>query len=165
MAGERLMGWVSNLQEPKRTNTFELLLSEELRLTCNSVSIPSIDLEQVEIHRMHNKYLVSGSKVSYGEVTVKFYDFVDNTAANALKEWHRQIYDIDTSLMGYPKDYKRDITILMYGPDHSVVESWLLKGAWPKSITRPQGLDWTNGTGIIEVSVNIVIDEAKLILS
>lgn len=162
---ERLMGWVSNLQEPKRVNRFELLLTDELRLTCNSCSIPSIDIDAVDVHRMHNKYKVAASKVSYGDVTVKFYDFVDNTAANALKEWHRQVYDLDTSLMGYPKDYKRDITLLMYGPDHSVVESWLLKGAWPKSITRPSNLDWSNQTGLIELNVVLSIDEAKLVLA
>jgi len=66
--------------------------------------------------------------------------------------------------MGYPKEYKRDLTLLMYGPDHSVVESWLFKGAWPKDISRA-GLDWTSENGIQEVTLSLCIDEAKLILS
>lgn len=162
---ERLMGWVSNMQEPKRQTRFELLLEDTLRLTCNQVSFPSFNIDPVEIHRMHNKYKVAGAKISYGDVTLKFFDYVDNQAASALQEWHRQIYDISTSLMGYPKDYKRDLTLLMYGPDDSVVESWLLRGAWPKDITRPQGLDWSQGGGIIEVSLVLSIDEAKIVLS
>lgn len=159
------MGWVSNLQEPKRQNRYELLLDDSLRLTCNTCSIPSIDVESVDVHRMHNKYRVAGSKVTYGDVELKFYDFVDNLAANSIKEWHRQVYDINTSLMGYPQGYKRDITLLMYGPDHSVVESWLFKGAWPKSLKRSAGLDWSNSTGLIEINLTLTIDEAQLTLS
>ena len=165
MTSMRTMGWISPLNEPKRQNRFELLLEDSLRLTCNSVSIPEISVDKVEIHRMHNKYRVAGSKVEYGEVTLKFYDFIDNGAANALKEWHRQVYDIDTSLMGFPVEYKRDLTLLMYGPDNSVVESWLFSGAWPNRLSRSSGLDWTQATGVIEISVSLTIDEAKLILS
>jgi len=164
MAEQRVMGWVSPLQEPKRLNRFELLLSDNLRLTCNSCTLPNISLDPVEIHRMHNKYKISGSKVSYGDVTLKFYDFVDNSAANELDAWHKSVYNLETSLMGFPKDYKRDLTLLMYGPDHSVVESWLFKGAWPREITRP-GLDWKDSQGVIEVTLNLCIDEARLLLS
>lgn len=164
MAEQRLMGWVNPFQEPKRLNRFELLLSDDLRLTCNSCSLPNITLEPVEIHRMHNKYKVSGSKVTYGDVTLKFYDFVDNSAANALDSWHKSIYNLENSLMGYPKDYKRNLTLLMYGPDHSIVESWLFVGAWPKDISRPV-LDWTNSNGVIEVTLSLSIDEARLVLS
>ena len=159
------MGWVSNLQEPKRQNRYELLLDDSLRLTCNSCSIPSIDVEPVDVHRMHNKYRVAGSKVTYGDVSLKFYDFVDNLAATSIKEWHREVYDINTSLMGYPKSYKRDLTLLMYGPDHAVVESWVFKGAWPKSLKRASGLDWSNSNGIIEIQLDLTIDEAQLTLS
>lgn len=164
MAEQRLMGWVNPLQEPKRKNRFELLLSDDLRLTCNSCSLPNITLQPVDIHRMHNKYKVSGAKVEYGDVTLKFYDFVDNSAANAIDAWHRSIYNIDNSLMGYPKDYKRNLTLLMYGPDNSIVESWLFVGAWPKDMQRPT-LEWQDGQGIIEVTLQLSIDEAKLVLS
>ena len=74
----RLMGWQSNTQEPKRLNRYELLLDDDLRLACKSVSMPTISVQQVEINRMHNKYKVSGSQVTYGDVTLIFYDFVDN---------------------------------------------------------------------------------------
>jgi hypothetical protein len=161
---ERLMGWTNNLAEPKRTNRFELLLDDDLRLTCHSVSLPSIKVESVEINRMHNKYFVAGSKVTYDEVKLEFYDFIDNKAASALKAWYAKIYDQGTSLMGYPADYKKDLTLLIYGPDHSVVESWLFVGSWPKDMTRP-GLDWKEGGGTINITVNLVIDEAKLVLS
>jgi hypothetical protein len=158
------MGWVNNLAEPKRTNRFELLLEDDLRLTCHTVSIPGIKVEQVEINRMHNKYYVAGSKVEYDDVTLEFYDFIDNKAANALKDWYAKVYDQGTSLMGYPKDYKKDLTLLIYGPDHSVVESWLLVGAWIKDLKRP-GLNWKDGTGTINITATLRIDEAKLTLS
>ena len=161
---ERLMGWVSNVQEPKRLNRYELLLEDELRLTCKAVDMPKVEVQNVDVHRMHNLYKVAGSKVTYDDINITFYDFVDNKAATRLEEWHKQVYDLSTSLMGFPAEYKRNLTLLIYGPDHSVVESWLLVGAWPKSFTR-QGLDWTKGDGTQEVQVNLSIDEAKLILS
>ena len=164
MCSERLMGWVSNLMEPKRLNRYELLLEDDLRLTCKSVTIPTITVDKVEIHRMHNLYKVAGSKVQYTDVDVTFYDFVDNKAATRLEEWHKQVYDLGTSLMGFPSEYKRNLTLLIYGPDHSVVESWLLVGCWPSSFTR-QGLDWTKGDGVQEVAVKLFVDEAQLILS
>ena len=159
---ERLMGWVSNVQEPKRLNRYELLLEDDLRLTCKGVDMPSIGVDQVEIHRMHNKYKVAGSKVTYGEIKLTFYDFVDNKAGKKLDEWHKQVYDINTSLMGFPAQYKRNLTLLMYGPDHSVVESWLFIGAWPKDITR-KGLAWEQSQDGQEVTLTLSIDEAKLI--
>ena len=161
---ERLMGWTNNLAEPKRTNRFELLLTDDLRLTCHSVSIPSISVDKVEIDRMHEKYYVAGSKVTYGEVKLSFYDFVDNKAAAALLAWYTKIYDQGTSLMGYPQDYKQDLTLLVYGPDHSVVESWLLVGAWPTTYNRPN-MDWKEGTGVRSIEVDLRIDQAKLTLS
>ena len=162
---ETLMGWVSNLQEPKRQNRYELLLDDSLRLTCNKCSMPSIETGEQEIHRMHTKYKVSGSKVTYTDIEVSFYDFVDNLASNSIKAWYTQVFDQSTTLMGYPQGYKRDITLLMYGPDHSVVESWLFKGAFPKSLKRSNGLDWSQGQGIIEINLTLSIDAAILTLS
>lgn len=158
------MGWVSNLQEPKRLNRYELILEDELRLSCKSVTLPNIAVESVDIHRMHNKYRVAGSKVTYGDVNLVFYDFVDNKASQKLLEWHKQVYSIDTSLMGFPAQYKRNLTLLEYGPDHSVVESWIFVGAWPKDISRA-GLKWDDSQGVQELTVVLTIDEAKLILS
>ena len=160
---ERLMGWVSNTQEPKRLNRYELLLDDELRLTCKSASMPKVSVDQVDIHRMHNLYKVAGSKVTYGDITLNFYDFVDNKAGRKLDDWHKQVYNIDNSLMGFPAQYKRNITLLMYGPDHSVVESWLLVGAWPKDISR-KDLNWESKDPQ-EVTLVLAVDEAKLILS
>lgn len=164
MASERLMGWTNNVQEPKRLNRYEVLLDDELRLTCKSVTIPTRTVEPVEIHRMHNKYKVAGSKVSYDTVTLIFQDFVDNKSAKKLDEWHQQVYNLGTSLMGFPAQYKKNITVLVYGPDHSVVESWLLVGAWPSSISR-EGLKWDDASGVQSVTVTLNIDEAKLVLS
>ena len=161
---EKLMGWTNNLAEPKRTNRFELLLSDELRLTCHTVSIPAIKIGEVEINRMHEKYYVAASKVEYEPVKLSFYDFVDNQASKALLAWYNTIYDRGTSLMGYPAQYKRDLTMLVYGPDHSVVESWLFVGCWPMDLTYGQ-MDWKTGTEVRNVEVNLRIDQAKLTLS
>ena len=160
----RLMGWVTPMQEPKRKNRFEVLLENDLRLAAFSIGLPKYNIEDVKIHRMHNLYKVAGSKVTYEDITIKFYDFVDNKAGRKLDDWHKQVYNINTSLMGFPAEYKRNLTILMYGPDNSVVESWLLVGAWPKTVSRPD-LDWSDAAGVIEVTLTLAIDEAKLILS
>ena len=161
---EKLMGWTNNLAEPKRKNRFELLLTNDLRLTCHTVSIPSISVDKVEIDRMHEKYYVAGSKVTYGDVKLGFYDFVDNAASKALQAWYNQIYSQQTSLMGYPKDYKQDLQLIVYGPDHAAVESWLLIGAWPTSLTFGE-MDWKDGTGIRDIAVDLRIDQAVLTLS
>ena len=160
----RLMGWNSNLEEPKRLNRFELLLEDDLRLACFSATMPKVAFEEVPIDRMHNVYKVSGSKVKYEDMTLKFYDFVDNLAGRAIENWHLQIYNLNTSLMGYPREYKRDISLLLYGPDHSILETWNLVGAWPSNFSRPD-LDWKSSTGIIEVTLTLKIDEAAIVLS
>lgn len=168
MAEARVMGWVDNMKEPKRTNRYEVIipdLDDDLRLSCNSITLPSIDVDQKEIHRMHNLYKVAGAKVKYADITVKFYDFVDNKVGKALDSWHRNVYNIDTSLMGFPVEYKKNIAIIMYGPDHSVVEQWLLVGAWPKSLKRSAGLDWKTEGDPIEVEMTLAIDEARIVLT
>lgn len=161
---EKMMGWVNNLAEPKRQNRFELLLEDSLRLTCHSVKIPGIKVQPVEIDRMHEKYYVAGAKVEYDPVQLDFYDFIDNQASKALQAWYTTIYSQGTSLMGYPANYKRDLTLLVYGPDHSVVESWLLVGAWPLDLAYGQ-MAWKSGQEIRNVTVNLRIDQAKLTLS
>lgn len=161
---EKVMGWVNNLQQPKATNRFELLLQDELRLTCHSATIPNVSVEEVPIDRMHEKYYVAGSKVTFEDVNLEFYDFVDNAASKAIQDWYTSIYDQGTSLMGYPANYKRDITMLVYGPDHSVIESWLFIGSWPTTLTYGK-MDWKEGTGVRNVSVKLRIDQAKLTLS
>lgn len=161
---EKLMGWINNLAEPKRLNRFELLMTDELRLTCHKVSIPGIKIAEVPIDRMHEIYYVAGSKVTYDAVKLEFYDFIDNQASKALHAWYSTIYDRGSSLMGYPANYKQDLTLLVYGPDHSVVESWLLVGAWPTDLAYGE-LDWKSGDGVRNVSVNLRIDQAKLTLS
>ena len=161
---ERLMGWTNNMAEPKRTNRFELLLEDDLRLTCHQVSIPSIKVTEVPIDRMHEKYYVASSKVEYDAVKLSFYDFVDNKAAKALLAWYAKVYEQGTSLMGYPADYKKDVTLLVYGPDHSIVESWLFVGAFPLDMVRG-GMDWKEGTTVRNIEVNLRIDQAKLTLS
>lgn len=160
----RVMGWANNMLEPKRTNRFELIIEDELRLTCHSVSLPAIKVDKVEIDRMHNKYYVAGSKVTYDPIKLEFYDFIDNQASGKLKEWYNTIYNQSTSLMGYPVNYKRDLSLVVYGPDQSIVETWNLIGAWPVDMTRP-GLNWKEGNAIINITVNLSIDEARLVLS
>ncbi|MCI4437812.1 MAG: hypothetical protein JHC33_13480 [Ignisphaera sp.] len=162
---ERLMGWTSNVQLPKALNRFEVLFSDDdLRLTCHSASIPTFTVGETPISRMHNVYKVAGAQIKFDKVDFKFYDFVDNKAGRKIDDWWKQVYDINTSLMGFPGQYKRNLTLLMYGPDHSVVESWLLVGCFPTSITR-QALDWKTGDQVQEVSLSVSIDEAKLVLS
>jgi hypothetical protein len=162
---ERLMGWTSNIQLPKALNRFEVLFSDDdLRLTCHSASVPTFTVGETPISRMHNVYKVAGAQIKFDKVDFKFYDFVDNKAGRKIDDWWKQVYDINTSLMGFPGQYKRNLTLLMYGPDHSVVESWLLVGCFPTSITR-QPLDWKTGDQVQEVSLSVSIDEAKLVLS
>ncbi len=159
-----LMGWVSNTQEPKRTNRYELLLTDNLRLTCKSVTIPTIQVEEVDIHRMHNYYKVAGSKIEYTDVTVVFYDFVDGLAETAVEAWHNSIYNVNTSLMGFPQSYKQNVTLLIYGPDQSVVESWVFVGAWPKSFAR-KPLNWEDKNGVQEITLTLLVDEVTITVS
>lgn len=159
------MGWTSNVQLPKALNRFEVLFSDDdLRLTCHSATIPNFTVGETPIARMHNVYKVAGAQIKFEKVDFKFYDFVDNKAGKKIDDWWKQVYNINTSLMGFPGQYKRNLTLLMYGPDHSVVESWLLVGCFPTSITR-QPLDWKTGDAVQEVSLSVSIDEAKLVLS
>jgi len=160
----QLMGWTDNTQEPKRLNRYEILLDDNLRLTCKSVTMPSMNVDQVDIHRMHTYYKVAGSKITYSDITVTFYDMVDNAAANSIEAWWTQVYNINTSLMGFASSYKKNLTLLIYGPDHSVVESWVLVGAWPKDLKR-KDLSWEDGKGNQEVTLTLLIDEAQVTLS
>ena len=160
----QLMGWTDNTQEPKRLNRYELLLTDNLRLTCHKCGIPKLNIDQVDIHRMHTYYKLAGSKINFDDISVTFYDFVDNAAATSVEAWWATIFNINTSLMGFASAYKQNVTLLMYGPDHSVVESWVLVGAWPKKYDR-KDLDWSDGKGTQEITLTLAYDEAQVTLS
>ena len=142
-------------------------MDDSLRLTCKNISMPKINLDKVEIHRMHNLYKVAGSKITYDDITCNFYDFVDNAAAKYIEAWHKQIYDISTSLMGYPggaNGYKKNLTVIVYTPDHATAETWTLVGAWPMNISRKE-LSWEDSNGHQEITLTLAIDEAQVVIS
>lgn len=159
------MGFTSNVQLPKALNRFEVLFADDdLRLTCHSVSLPTFTVGETPIARMHNIYKVAGSQIKFDKVELSFYDFVDNKAGKKIDDWWKQVYNINTSLMGFPGQYKRNVTVNVYAPDHNLIESWVLVGCFPTSISRAS-LDWKTAEGTQEVNLSLSIDEAKLVLT
>lgn len=70
-------------------------------------------------------------------ISMTFYETYDYKTTAWLREWHRLIFDPNTSIYGLPADYYRNIQVNMYGTESSsapVAELELI-GCWPTDIS------------------------------
>ena len=126
--------------EVKRQNRFYLIFpsdvgGDSLQASVVSSARPNFEVSEIELQHLNVRWWLSG-KPNWSAWTCDFYDYLtDNTLQQMLK-WYTKVYDIQTTKMSTPDNYKKDVVIQMLGPEleGDVVEQYKLFGAWPKTI-------------------------------
>jgi hypothetical protein len=99
-------------------------------------------------------------KAKWEPVTIKLYDPIVPSAAQAVMEWVRLSHESVTGRDGYSDFYKKDITFNTLGPVGDKVEEWTLKGAFIQATSMGE-MDW----GVddpVEISLTLEYDYAIL---
>jgi hypothetical protein len=124
--------------QPKRKNNWYVQLETPGQKTINTVAIKSTGLPggsftEVTIDYMNSKYYFPG-KWEWNTIQMTMRDFVGESTAQAIYDWHRHIFNPETGAQNMGGDVKRSISLNMTDPRGNVIETWELVGAWPQAV-------------------------------
>jgi hypothetical protein len=92
-------------------------ISESLELSLLSVSLPSNEMETVEISRFHDTVKHISKFSSIPDMEVSFYDYISGSASAIMSVWHGMVGDRRTGTISYKKEYILPLARLIeYGP-------------------------------------------------
>jgi hypothetical protein len=121
-----------------------------------------VKIEQAEVTLNHiNVQRKVKGKSTWSDVTMKLYDPITPSGAQAVMEWVRLHHESVTGRDGYSDFYKKDVTVNVLGPVGDVVSEWILKGAFIKDATF-DGYNWDTDAQAQSIGLTLAIDYAVL---
>lgn len=145
--------------EPKLQNRFIMYIEGVPAYLVKGAARPNINFNPITLDHINVKRKVKG-KGEWQDVTIKLYDPIVPSAAQAVMEWVRLSHESVTGRDGYSDFYKKDITFNVLGPLGDKVEEWTLKGAFITQ-TNFGEMDWANDA-FVEISLTLAYDLAVL---
>lgn len=138
--------------------------AQDLELSLLSVSLPSNEMETVEISRFHDTVKHISKFSSIADMEVSFYDYINGSASAIMSVWHGMVGDRRTGVISYKKEYILPLARLIeYGPtapgegdnpqklaEHAIIN------LYPKSINL--GEHSYEGAEVRKVQVTFSID-------
>lgn len=90
---------------------------DQLELSLLSVSLPSNEMETVEVSRFHDTVKHISKFSSMPDMEVSFYDYVQGSASAIMSVWHSMVGDRRTGAISYKSEYVLPMARLIeYGP-------------------------------------------------
>lgn len=130
--------------EVQRTNHFDVQItdldipgnriSEKIRLSVESVSIPAINLQTTEL-RMGNEAVKVATAPNFDSGNLVMKDTVGSDLELAFYAWFCMVYDPETGLMGLCSNYKKTTRLNQYSPDGSIKRPWKCLGVFPTTFS------------------------------
>ena len=149
--------------EPARNNRFVVKFPSDMGIQSwwvTSSGMPSINQNSVEIPWMNTSTYVAG-RYTWEKIDITFKSLIGPSSAQALMEWVRLESESVTGRQGYAAGYKRDITIELLDPTGVSIQKWLLKNAFPTTVSF--GSLKYDDDAIAEVSMSVQYDYGLLI--
>ena len=147
--------------EVQRTNHFRVHFdmdgSSDIELAVDSVSLPSITTDPIDLSYGNSKVRVAGS-TTFDDMNLVVKDFIEADVEKLLWDWRLLVYNPETDHVGWASKYKKDGRIYQYGPDGTCVRQWKIVGAWPQSLDLGE-LNYDSGDKK-SITMNISIDRA-----
>jgi len=104
-----------------------------LAFSLESGFLPNESNEEIEIQYANERRYVAGKALfETGSLVVK--DFVDKGTADTVVKWRKTVYDQATGKVGLAKEYKKNASIVLFGPEGSFKREWRLEGVWPQAV-------------------------------
>ena len=145
--------------EPKRAFRWIIEAEGIDSFLAESVSRPKVDIEEVEARYINTVQYFAG-RLTPQTIEFQLKDAIAPSQSQKIMEWVRSVCEVETGRAGYKAMYARDFRIKMLSPTNEVVESWVLKNAWP---TNYNASDLNaNDNSIATISVVLRYDRAIL---
>lgn len=145
--------------EPKLQNRFIMYIEGVPAYLVKGATRPNINFNPITLDHINVKRKVKG-KGEWQDITIKLYDPIVPSAAQAVMEWVRLSHESVTGRDGYSDFYKKDLTFNVLGPVGDKVEEWTIKGAFITQ-TNFGEMDWANDA-FVEISLTLSYDLAVL---
>jgi hypothetical protein len=145
--------------EPKLQNRFIMYIEGVPSWLVKGAGRPNINFNPIKLDHI-NVYRKVKGKGEWQDITIKLYDPVVPSGAQAVMEWVRLSHESVTGRDGYSDFYKKDITFFTLGPVGDKVEEWTLKGAFITQ-TNFGEMDWANDA-FVEITLTLAYDYAIL---
>ena len=149
--------------EPLRNNRYVVKFPSDMGIqtwTVASSGLPSINQNSIEIPWMNTSTYVLGRYV-WEKIDIIFRNLLGPSTAQALMEWVRLESEEVTGRQGYAAGYKRDISIELLDPTGVTVQKWVLKNAFPTTVSF--GTLKYDDDAINEISCSIQYDYGILV--
>jgi hypothetical protein len=146
--------------EPKVANRFIMYVDGIPSYMIKEVGEIKIEQKEISLNHINVTRKVKG-KSTWGDVSMKLYDPITPSGAQAVMEWIRLHHESVTGRDGYSDFYKKDVTINVLGPVGDVVSEWILKGAFIKDATFA-GYNWDTEDKAQDISLTLAMDYCVL---
>ena len=146
--------------EPKQANRFIMYVDGIPSYMIKEFGEVKIEQAEVTLNHINVQRKVKG-KSKWSDVSMKLYDPITPSGAQAVMEWVRLHHESVTGRDGYSDFYKKDVTVNVLGPVGDVVSEWILKGAFIKDATF-DGYNWDTDAQAQSIGLTLAIDYAVL---
>lgn len=141
--------------EPKVQNRFIMYMDGVPSYIIKKINRPQIEFGDVALDHINIVQNFKG-KGRWGDVMLTLYDPIIPSGAQAVMEWVRLAHESITGRDGYADFYKKDLQFEVLGPIGDIVEEWVLKGAFIKSVQFGE-MDWAVDTQV-EIQLTLRMD-------
>jgi hypothetical protein len=132
---------------------------ETLEFSVKSFTVPKFKQEVIEIRR-GNAVMKAAGLPSFEDGSLVVDDFIGADGKSILMSWQNLSYNVQTQMVGYMKDYKRDCYLIEYDPNYKEVRTWKLYGCWVSDLSQ-DAFDHDNGDKR-QITATITYDWAKM---
>lgn len=129
---------------------FEPILQHRFQMLINGIpaflikKVDGIGFDDGEVIIDHiNSYVKFRAKRRWNDLTLSLYNPVSPSGAQAVMEWARLSYETVTGRAGYLDFYAKDINFQALDPVGNVVNEWVIKKAFIKTVSNFGSWDWS----------------------
>jgi len=150
--------------EAQRSFNWTLILPgvsdpELVRLAVEKIQMPRVSNSVIRLrYQNQDRKLAGGASVDANAITVR--DFVDKPVLKVLSDWRKQVHDMQTGIIGYASDYKKNATVQLLDPKGEVKRSFTLEGVWPSQLSFTD-LDYNSDSSEVKISMTLQVDTYK----
>lgn len=108
---------------------------EVLDFSVKSSFVPKFSQQPIEFRR-GNAVIKAAGLPTFESGQLVIDDLIGLDGKSVLMAWQNLSYNVQTQMVGYMRDYKRDCHLIEFDPNYKVVRTWKLYGCWVSDVSQ-----------------------------
>lgn len=120
----------------QQTNWFDISIQgvkADIAFYIQNMPLPSIGVDVINIGYGNTDAKQAG-KATFDGGSFTVNDAIAKDVELEMLDWFKQVYDPKSGKMGWVDQYKRDMTVIQYGPDGTYERTWKYEGVFPTNM-------------------------------